>query len=779
MKPATIPREPVVSHGLGYESLRLEALEATQQASGNTWTDYNPHDPGVTILEQLCYGMADLGYRLGFDVADLLCGRDGEIDLRRQALYAPEQIFPCAPVTSIDYRKRLYSDFHELQDVRLERIRPGYHRVQVRTRESSGLAARIADALRRERPIGEDFEGVRIQETSPCWLSGEIAWDGTRDPAQVYADVLFLCNLRIVGNIRFRRHDELLAQGRRLEDLLDGPLTPQGRLEDDDFRQAIRTPSIAELVKVVEGIPGVRKVRRMSLVATDGTLATDSDSSTWHLEFPVSDGSRPVLALVPGCMSPLEPFLQSARSHLRKLEAGHHALRRARDLPSQLPRHPSGVHRNLAKYRSIQEDFPGVYGIGTHGVPDNSPPHVRAHAKQLKAFLYPFEQIMIDFLGNVEDLPHRFSVAAQPPTSYRSRPPEETGIPRIEQILAGADTFQRASEAVSRIDAPVERRNRLLDTMLAQYGEAFPEHVLRNFNPYRRDDADAWVCEAKERLLRHLPELTSRRTDPRLWKLRVAILLGLSNLQSDRPLAAHEEIGRLQLHDDYVRHPDTIPLGPEHRLLAIGGSTPSEPADTIPIPRISERMFRAGCDQRRYFLLERPARTILAFHEGGQESAYVLSPFPDTPAAIAAAGTIRKRLLDLNRESEGFHLVEHILLRPRIQSEPFGGIPADWFSLRVSILLPDWSARFADPDFQELAEETIFRTLPAHIHASFHWLDFRHMREFESLQRAWREAYRESEAGSTDFLGTLDARSGALAHFVRNRESERPPRNWH
>jgi len=779
VKPATIPRAPVVPHGLGYESLRLEALEATQQASGNTWTDYNPHDPGVTILEQLCYGIADLGYRLGFDVADLLCGRDGAIDLRRQALYAPEQIFPCAPVTSIDLRKRLYSDFHELQDVRLEQIRPGYHRILVRTRESSDLATRIADTLRRERPLGEDFEGVRIQETSPCWLAGEIAWDGTRDPAQVYADILFHCNLRIVGDIRFRRHDELLAQKRRLEDLLEGPLTPQGRLEDDDFRQAIRTPSTAELVKVVEGIPGVRKVRRMSLAAADGSVATDSDNTTWHLEFPVSDGSSPVLALVPGCMSPLEPFLQSARSHLRKLEAGHQALRRARDLSSQLPRHPSGTHRDIARYRSIQEDFPGVYGIGAHGIPDSSPPHARAHAKQLKAFLYPFEQIMVDFLGNVEDLPHRFSVAQQPPTSYRSRPPEETGIPRIEQILTDTDTFRRARAAVSRIDAPLDRRNRLLDTMLAQYGETFPEHVLRNFNPYRRDDADAWVCEAKERFLRHLPELTSRRMAPRLWKLRVAILLGLSNLQSDRTLAAAEEIDRLQVHDDYVRHPDTIAIGSENRLLAIGGSASSAALGTTPMPRISERMFRTGCDERRYFLLERPARTVLAFHEGGREPAFVLSPFPDTPAAIAAAGSIRKRLLHLNRESEGFHLVEHILLRPRVRPEPFAGIPANWFSLRVSIVLPAWSARFADPDFQELAEETIFRTLPAHIHASFHWVDFRPMREFESLLAEWREAFRGSKAGSAASQESLDTRSGALARFLRARESERPSRNWH
>ena len=35
-----------------------------QELCGETWTDYNLHDPGVSILEQLCYGLTDLGRTL-------------------------------------------------------------------------------------------------------------------------------------------------------------------------------------------------------------------------------------------------------------------------------------------------------------------------------------------------------------------------------------------------------------------------------------------------------------------------------------------------------------------------------------------------------------------------------------------------------------------------------------------------------------------------------------------------------------------------------------------
>ncbi len=38
-----------------FSSLRQEGIALVQALSGGTWTDYNLHDPGVTILEALCY----------------------------------------------------------------------------------------------------------------------------------------------------------------------------------------------------------------------------------------------------------------------------------------------------------------------------------------------------------------------------------------------------------------------------------------------------------------------------------------------------------------------------------------------------------------------------------------------------------------------------------------------------------------------------------------------------------------------------------------------------
>lgn len=55
-----------------FPSLRQQAMALVCSLAGDTWTDHNAHDPGITILEQLCYALTDLGYRSQFALPDLL-----------------------------------------------------------------------------------------------------------------------------------------------------------------------------------------------------------------------------------------------------------------------------------------------------------------------------------------------------------------------------------------------------------------------------------------------------------------------------------------------------------------------------------------------------------------------------------------------------------------------------------------------------------------------------------------------------------------------------------
>ena len=85
-------------------ALKEEGLRHIQEYAGQVWTDHNLHDPGIIILEQLCYALADLNYRTGFEVPDLL---ERPAALKNQPLFSARSILHSRPTTAVDYRKLL------------------------------------------------------------------------------------------------------------------------------------------------------------------------------------------------------------------------------------------------------------------------------------------------------------------------------------------------------------------------------------------------------------------------------------------------------------------------------------------------------------------------------------------------------------------------------------------------------------------------------------------------------------------------------------------------
>jgi hypothetical protein len=107
---AYILKNPVYANAANYEWLRAQGLKYIEQLSSACWTDYNIHDPGITLLEALCYAITDLGYRTSLDINDLLAsygGSTGHIEGNKQALFTPATILTINPWTSNDFRKLL------------------------------------------------------------------------------------------------------------------------------------------------------------------------------------------------------------------------------------------------------------------------------------------------------------------------------------------------------------------------------------------------------------------------------------------------------------------------------------------------------------------------------------------------------------------------------------------------------------------------------------------------------------------------------------------------
>lgn len=100
-----IEKNRVLPPSQDFQFLLKEGLQYIEKLGSKFWTDYNAHDPGITILDVLCYAITELGYRSDFDIKDLLTNEKGLIE--NKTFFSASNIFTNAPLTEIDFRKLL------------------------------------------------------------------------------------------------------------------------------------------------------------------------------------------------------------------------------------------------------------------------------------------------------------------------------------------------------------------------------------------------------------------------------------------------------------------------------------------------------------------------------------------------------------------------------------------------------------------------------------------------------------------------------------------------
>jgi hypothetical protein len=104
-----IEKNPALNPAEDYYALRQQGITAIEELGSAAWTDYNAHDPGITTLEALCYALSEAGYRIGFDIADILTEKTGVIGFR-QALFTARRILTNCALTTTDFRKILVDE---------------------------------------------------------------------------------------------------------------------------------------------------------------------------------------------------------------------------------------------------------------------------------------------------------------------------------------------------------------------------------------------------------------------------------------------------------------------------------------------------------------------------------------------------------------------------------------------------------------------------------------------------------------------------------------------
>ncbi|NJB86797.1 hypothetical protein GGR26_002574 [Lewinella marina] len=339
-----------------FRALRELGIAHIAALSSDLWTDHNLHDPGITLLELLCYALTDLGYRTSLGEAQLFApAMKGEPDGN---FFTPAEILTNNPVTLLDYRKMLV-DVPGVRNAWIEKVeeqevplayrvptqencapRPLHTRIPAGEQEAAlrlkGLyrvlldidprltaateacsgptntfGATLAEVGRRlhaHRNLCEDFVEIAVLRDEEIGFCLDLDLDPKADPATVLGEVFTAIENFISPRVRFASLKSLLAEGRPIEAIFRGrPYLPAYAAEyglaalshgfvDTEQLEQLHRPTVlraSDLYRVIMNVAGVRAIRELKLASFLDARETPTGAD-WVL--PLTPDHRPLFA---------------------------------------------------------------------------------------------------------------------------------------------------------------------------------------------------------------------------------------------------------------------------------------------------------------------------------------------------------------------------------------------------------------------------------------------------------------------------------------------------
>jgi hypothetical protein len=847
------PREPAFD----YEQLRREAIAHVQRLSGKIWTDYNLHDPGVTILEQLCYAITDLAYRTDFPIDEILADKKGDIDPLLHAFFSKGAIMSTSPITINDYRKLVIDEVDEVENIWIEPVQGrqfyactrGLYRVFVQLEDAMvdakpevrrAVMERVYNCLMSYRNIGEDLEEILSLTPQAMAVKAEIQVDGRYQAQEIAAHVCHAFELAMHPPVRFFTEAELANQGYAVEDIYSGPLLKKGFIIDSDLSERKTMVDPADLLKAVADVPGVLKVKSLSIAGEDGVFTSRP--------IQVKEGHFPLLQ-VPGEKNDIRISSDKYEYLLRDVVFWN-AYQKAKIIGRRKfvgqktgEAHPplKAAYRNISRYYSLQHHFPGIYGIGPQGLESSAPARRKAQAKQLKAYLLFFEQLLANYLAQLGSMGNFFSPLAgnTPPYTYSAQPlynvPDVQPLLRAftEEALPAGSSWEQFIQDTGNSYAKAllgehesdkvyqERKNRILDHLLARFNLfliSYPVALYKHV--YHEQDVEPRVnmeLEWKADILRHVVRLTGNRIrsfnyredllDPgtlsgyERWTHKLLYipnekrkrLSAVFDAEHVRVNVSRRQPGHVQSH--FVKE---YRLKDEVLRVAIDEAPDADQPIQYNFAGQPVAFLRTGLSMDNYRIVydEETREHLVVYRHVHHEAWKIVLRAGTRDRAAAALEDMIRHLKQISMDSEGFYLVEHLLLKPGLKESAFGFrmydrdgrmlrehpywctfeereaqlqklqqeaerqqayfeyyirhqdgrmLPENFFRFGLTIVLPIWPARFQLQEFRQFAEGLFRERTPAQLRLQFKWLGIAAMRTFEGHYFSWLKAMQDNQ----------------------------------
>jgi hypothetical protein len=316
-------------------------------------------------------------------------------------------------------------------------------------------------------------------------------------------------------------------------------------------------------------------------------------------------------------------------------------------------------------------------------------------------------------------------------------------------------------------------QNKALDHLLARFGEQFTDYVLQLYHIEKpiadRDAAEGGLTEwvhNKRQLLKSLPKLRANRSlgvnlspeiqenNSHFWnssnvegvKRTVCAQLGMSDYT--RCTISNEPKFYIEIRQKSItgqKRYQIILLNSNEEILLEGQNlyanenVAEKEKDTILEDLASSENFEIFNYVNVCFWkkdVEKDNRNI--------ENALLIKTFNTNEKAIEHLNEIIK-LTENGFETDNFHLIEHILLRPYNENYAIlytkNNISSfkhfDSYSFQITCLVPDWGSRFIDAKRYFHFDQTLRSELPAHVKLCIKKLSKADMLEFEILYHKW------------------------------------------
>ncbi len=627
-----------------------------------------------------------------------------------------------------------------------------------KARSTEAAMSSAKGALLSHRNLDEDYcvvETVGIEEVAVC-ADVEVAAGADIDyvQARIWIEIENYFN----PPIPFQSLQEMMDSGTAVEDVFNGPALGNGFIRQDDLdAAALKTVlRVSDIINKLMDIEGVMSVNQLMLTKYDseGNVVRGAADPTW------GPGGTPIFDVTKSSASWLlymgsrrlpRLYRNLSRFLFYKNELPFMArMDEANDICNQLRGQqerakigggvvdlniPKGDFREPEEYFPVQYSLPMVYGTGPAGLPSNASIARQAQARQLKAYLMVFEQILGNAFAQLAHAADLFSLDPSLTRTYFVKEFSESlvvGFADLKEALLNKATVERMVETEAEFH---ERRNTFLDHLMARFGEDFNEYALLLADAQGRQVALERLTGVKISFLQAFPQVSHDRAKAMNYsrpaqpqgaqsnqagiKSRVRLLLGDLNLTFNWTVS---NLGSNKYQLDFKLTPD---IGTDwlEGQITLDAAT----ADAAML-----LAYRTAVEQTTipdsYQIAPESGKYRLVVMNG----AVPLGRSPGLFETQGEASATRDRLLNWSA-NERMLVVEHLLLRPKFPGDALfpacseGGCTTcgdeDPYSFRLTVVMPGWTAAFTDNlDMRRFAERTIQQEIPSHLLGKICWV---------------------------------------------------------